>query len=180
MTRQQRLDRDTFFVGPPAAGKTTIARVVAARLQAQFHSLDDWAGLVYPETDRSAPMTDEQVDQAVELLFMQAGSMPVVWEFAHHDYVGLLTSNRFPTLTVGRKLIIVAEIGTCLRRNAVRASPVSAAYVERCWSSIQELCSLRASDPALHASTWVLDTTASSIANSVAAVMCVLNSWELQ
>jgi hypothetical protein len=163
----------TCIVGPPGAGKTTIGRGVAALTHAPFHAIDEWAGVVYPPHARSQPMTDAQVDQATSMLFDAVGRAAALCEFAHHDYVALLTGDRFPAFTTSRKVIVFADIESCRARNDVRRSQVSARYIERSWSSTRDLialCACRAPED-----TIVIDTTVTSISTAVKVVAGFFN-----
>lgn len=162
-----------FIVGPPGAGKTTIGREAASRIQAAFHTIDDWAGVVYPPSARSKPMTDSQVDQAISLLFDAVGPTAAVCEFAHHDYVALMANDRYPVFTTSRKVIVLADLDICNARNKARKSPVNAEYVERVWRSANDLIAFCNTQ---HCSqTLIIDTTATPIANALAMTVSFLN-----
>ena len=159
-----------YIVGPPGAGKTTIGRRVASRTSLAFHTLDDWAGVVYPPSLRSTPMTDAQVDQAISLLFDAIGNSAAVCEFAHHDYVAILADSRYPLFAASRKVIVFADLGTCRTRNGARRSRVAAEYVERAWRSTQDLidlCAAKAGGDSL-----VIDTTVTPVPAAVEMAAC--------
>lgn len=159
-----------YLVGPPSAGKTTIGRALASQTGAAFHTLDDWAGVVYPPFARSTPMTDAQVDQAISLLFSAIGRSAAICEFAHHDYAALLTDERCPQFAPSRKIIIFADLETCRARNGARGSPVAADYVERAWRSTRDLISLCTAQTGGNA--LVIDTTSMPIPTAVAMAAC--------
>lgn len=152
------LKRETaFVVGPPAAGKSTIGRAVAHTIGADFHTIDDWTSYVYSPTCQSEPMSDAQVDQALSLLFKEATWSDSIYEFAHHDYVGLLRRKEYPVFGTSKKVIVVASLETCQARNRARPSRVRSSYVERAWHSTQSLIDLCSSGAIGNA--MVVDTT---------------------
>lgn len=155
-----------FIVGPPGAGKSTIGRVLASQNGAQFHTVDDWAGTVYPPSSRSMPMTDAQVEEAISLLFRRVGQSKGICEFAHHDYVGMLNDNRNVKFAVSRKIIVFADLETCLERNSIRGSPVAANYVERAWLSTKDLITLSTAQNG--GNVLIIDTTDMPIPIAVA------------
>jgi hypothetical protein len=146
---------------------------VATLSCAAFHTIDDWAGVAYPPSARSTPMTNAQVDQAMSMLFGAVAQSSAIIEFAHHDYMALLNQKRFPLFTTSRKVIVLADIETCIARNAARRSPVSANYVERAWLSARQLIDSYAVQSSGHA--LVVDTTATSISTAVAMVARFFN-----
>jgi hypothetical protein len=156
-----------YLVGPPGAGKSTIGRIVAARTQSPFHSIDDWVPLVYPPSMRMAPMTDGQVDQAVSLLF-RAVRPGCICEFAHHDYAALLAGEHRQLLVGGRIVVCFAELAACKARNGARRSPVPSLYVERSWHSTKDLIQLVHGTTTVR--TLILDTTTLPIDDAVAHV----------
>lgn len=161
-----------YVVGPPGAGKTTIGRAVAGRMGLPFHSLDDWAGVMYPPSSRSTPMTDAQVDRAVSLLFGAVGRGAAICEFAHHDYVGFMHDDRYPQFAASRKVIVTADLIACRGRNAVRRSQVAAEYVKRAWQSTRELIDLCAADAC--GDFLVIDTTSMPVPAAVETAACFL------
>jgi tRNA uridine 5-carbamoylmethylation protein Kti12 len=152
-------------VGPPGAGKTTIGRAVASRVRAEFYSIDDWVGTVYEATSFSNPMTDMQVDQALSLLFGAIEPTFAICEFAYHDYVSLLTDDRYPAFMNARKVIVTADLETCIVRNEARRSPVPATYVERAWHSTRALIGLCTTE--LGSDALLVNTTTTSVAAAV-------------
>lgn len=165
-----------YIVGPPGAGKTTIGREVAARTRAAFHTIDDWVGSAYPPSARSTPMTDAQVDHAMSLLFDAVGRSAAISEFAYHDYIALLTDDRYPEFANSRKVIVFADLETCSARIGARRSPVRATYVERAWRSARDLISLYAAQSGGH--TLVIDTTTMPIPTAVAMAACFFSEEE--
>lgn len=142
-----------------------------------FHTIDDWSGAVYPANKRHEPMTDEQVDQALSLLFANPDTENALYEFAHHDYVGLLGQSAFTTFKTSTKIIVTADRATCKMRNAARPSPVSAAYLERSWQSVQTLIEV------ISAEHWpnalIVDTSVASIETAVSKIMHHLSiQWD--
>lgn len=126
------LDTPTvYFLGPPAAGKTTIARTIAARLGQQFRTIDDW-------TPRGQPMTDAQVQLALEKLFEVTQPTNEIVEFCHHDYDDLARSSNYSNFADAPKVLVLASLETCQGRNQRRRSPVRDEYVERAWRSAQQ------------------------------------------
>ncbi len=87
-------------------------------------------------------MTDAQVDDAISLLFRRVGRSNAICEFAHHNYVAMLDDNRYVKFATSRRIIVFADLETCLERNSIRGSPVAATYVERAWLSTKDLISL--------------------------------------
>src|ERR1043165_7234868 len=125
-----RMHNILYVVGPPGAGKTTIGREVASQTNVAFHTLDKWAGVVYPPFSRSLPMSDAQVDHAICLLFSEVGRSPAICEFAYHDYISFISDSRYPNFAASRKVIVFADLATCCARNAARHSRVAPEYVE--------------------------------------------------
>lgn len=144
------LDMPTiFFLGPPAAGKTTIATAIAARLGKRFRTIDDW-------TPRGQPMTDAQVQLALDKLFEVSQPTEEIIEFCHHDYAELARSGRYTSFVDAPKVLVLASLESCRMRNQRRRSPVRDEYVERAWRSAQQFAtdeSARQSDRTL-----VIDT----------------------
>lgn len=172
MNRCHHLTDSVFFVGPPSAGKTTLAQEVASRFDVPLHTIDDWAGQVYPPDARAEPMTDLQVDEALGLLFRALGATTAICEFAYHDYVALLGDLRYATFTCARKILVIADLPTCQIRNGARRSQVNPAYVERAWRSTCELLAL--STAASDRTTLLINTTATSISAAVAKIVSFL------
>src|SRR5271165_6850392 len=157
----------TFVVGPPAAGKSTIGRAVAAQLGVIFRTIDDW-------TLRGEPMTDAQVQQALTRLFSAVRPTNEIVEFCHHDYDELLETDLYPIFTVGRKVVVTAPLNVCKARNQLRRSPVRETYVERAWRSAQSLvnrCSTEKPSGVL-----VVDTSSQSVDAAIKAVTIFLTA----
>jgi cytidylate kinase len=159
-----------YVVGPPGAGKSTIGRAAASRIGLPFHALDDWAGVVYPPSARSTPMTDAQVDRAVSMLFGSVGHSAAVCEFAHHDYVGFMHDSRYPQFAASRKVIVTADLAACSARNEARRSRVAAEYVERAWRSTRDLIDLCAAEAG--GDYLVIDTTSMPVPAAVETAAC--------
>lgn len=151
-----------FVVGPPAAGKSTIACAVASQLGLTFRSLDDW-------TPRGQPVSDDQIQEALERLFESTKGVNDIAEFCHHDYNGLLDANRYPIFTGARKIVITAPLDICKARNRVRRSPVREMYVERAWLSTESL--VRRWSTAEPGRIIVVDTSSQSVDAAVSAVI---------
>jgi len=167
-------NRETaFVVGPPAAGKTTIGRAVASQIGAEFHTIDDWTSYVYSPSRQVEPMSDAQIDEALSLLFKEATWHESIYEFAHHDYLGLLRQNVYPVFTTARKVIVMASLETCHARNNARPSRVRSSYVERAWHSAQSLIGLCSED---FRNALVIDTTCTTIGAIVPTVVKFLTS----
>lgn len=163
-----------FVVGPPAAGKTMIGRAVAQTIGADFHTIDDWTSYVYVPSRQSEPMSDTQVNEALSLMFRDATWKESIYEFAHHDYVGLLRQNVYPVFGTSKKVIVVASLETCQARNNARLSRVRSSYVERAWHSAQSLIDLCSSEDASNA--IVVDTTFTTVEAVVPTVVTFLSS----
>ena len=79
---------------------------------------------------QSEPMSDAQVNEALSLMFSGATWKKSIYEFAHHDYVGLIRQNVYPGFGTSKKVIVVASLETCQARNDTRPSRVRSSYVE--------------------------------------------------
>jgi hypothetical protein len=163
-----------FVVGPPAAGKTSIGRAVAQSIGAHFHTIDDWTSYVYVARRQSGPMSDEQIDEALSLLFQNATWNGSIYEFAYHDYVGLLRRNFLPKFGSSKKIIVVASLDTCQARNEERPSAVPNVYVERAWQSTQALIDLCSEEDACNA--LIVDTTLTTVGAVVPSVVKFLTT----
>lgn len=164
---EQMIADAVFALGPPGAGKTSIGRVVARRVGASFRTVDEYASVVYPPEARSVPMSDEQVDRSLAMLFDNITYSNEIVEFAHHDYAGLIERGGHPEFESSRKIIIIASLSVCIARNEQRSSPVRRSYVERAWRSTKaliEICAVEGS-----AGACVLDTGLLDVEESVEA-----------
>lgn len=121
-----------FVLGPPAAGKTTIGRLIGKRLGRPFRSIDDW-------TPHGVRMTDEDVHIALGQLFNILQPSKEIVEFCHHAYGELIKANTYPLFTSAPKVVVTAPLDVCKARNALRRSPVREEYVERAWHSTERL-----------------------------------------
>lgn len=154
-----------FVVGPPAAGKTTIASLAAARIGLIFRTIDEW-------TPRGRPMTDDQVQLALASFFSSAAPSGQILEFSYHDYQRLLADNTYPTFSAAKKIIVTSSLETCMARNHLRSSQVRQDYIERSWRSTQLLC--KVTSTASGNDTIVIDTTSTSIDEGVEAVIAFI------
>lgn len=138
-----------FFLGPPAAGKTTIGRAVATKLGRCFRTIDDW-------TPCGVRMTDTQVELALAQLMNATLPTGEIVEFCYHAYEHLVRSNAHPVFTNAPKVVVLASLAICRGRNQRRRSPVQDEYVERAWRSSMWLAETETS---LHPNTaLVIDT----------------------
>ena len=163
-----------FLIGPPASGKSRIGRSVALDMNMMFRTIDDWVPGIYKPELQAEPMSDEQVDLALSLLLTYPRERPEIVEFAHHDYVELLRSNRYPLFISSTKIIVTAPLPICLARNETRASHVRAQYLERAWLSTQSI--IRLSRTGELGETIVLDTSILSPAVATAKATAFLNT----
>jgi hypothetical protein len=163
-------DQPTVFViGPPAAGKSTIGRVVAEQLGRSFRSIDDW-------TAPALSMTDAEVDVALRLLFGAASPKNEIIEFCHHAYESLLECDTFPIFTSADKIVVTAPLAVCNARNGVRRSPVQADYLARAWHSSEYMIHHWAIR--FPSSTLVIDTSCYPVeAATAAAVSFLTTEW---
>lgn len=150
-----------FFLGPPAAGKSTIGHALAARKCARFRTIDDW-------TPRGETMSDARVDEAMAKLFSAASDTNEVVELCYHDYACLLASTRYPLFAVARKVVVTAPLAVCKARNALRRSPVREEYVDRAWLSTEWLIGECASTA--RGSFLVIDSSDKSIEEGIEVV----------
>ena len=122
-----------FICGPPAAGKTTIGSRLSKHLDIPFLKLDDFT----PDGRR---LTDKEVDVCVRNLFTHITGAEIV-EICYHDYIRLCDEPMFPVFCHGRKIVVTADLETCMARNRRRQSPVQDTYVVRSWHSTAQLWS---------------------------------------
>ncbi len=159
-----------FFLGPPGAGKTTIGCSLAQKIGVSFRTIDEFASQVYPPEMRSIPMTDEQVDISILLLFNNITYTNEIVEFAYHDYVRFLKSNKYPKFNFHKKVIITAPLTLCIKRNQDRSSTVQISYIERAWKSTLSLIELCSAGSV--ANTLILDT---SVMDAESAELTIFN-----
>jgi len=155
-----------FFLGPPGAGKTKIGCSVAHKIGVSFRTIDEYAVQVYPPEMRSIPMTDDQVDISISLLFNNITYTNEIVEFAYHDYVKFLKSNMYPKFNLHKKVIITAPLTICIKRNQFRSSPVQISYIERAWKStlsLIKLCSAGSAEKTLVLDTSVMDAESAEL-----------------
>lgn len=174
MIGKESQQETAFFIGPPAAGKSTIGRDVASSMDVVFRTIDDWVPQVYQPRIPPQPMTDTQVDQALSLLLTNTRRTNEIVEFAHHDYEELLRLDRYPLFSASKKVIVMAPLAVCVSRNEVRVSRVRVPYLERAWASAQSLVNLWSTGHLPNA--IVIDTSILSVEVAVATAMSFLAS----
>jgi hypothetical protein len=155
-----------FFVGPPAAGKSTIGRAVADVFDQTFRTIDDW-------TPRGVCMTDHKIELALRHLFSAAQPMNEIVEFCHHSYQALIDTNTYPLFTFAPKIVVTAPLPVCRARNQQRRSPVHDAYVERAWRSAEWLAQYEGLRDPLSA--LVVDTDRQSKEAAISAIISFIS-----
>lgn len=120
-----------LILGPPAAGKSTIGKEAAKQLGRRFLNLDDYVRGDFDSTNSLQPMTDFEVDAALDNLFNDCMFGDLV-EFSHHDYKNALKNLQQKIPQSPSIAVVAAEREICLHRNQLRKDPVPVEYVERC------------------------------------------------
>lgn len=156
-----------FILGPPAAGKSTIGRALAATLHLNFHTIDDW-------TPRGQPMTDDDVDLALCKLIAAVGHSRAIVEFCYHAYDKIVLTNAYPSFSSAPKIVVTAPLSVCKERNRARQSPVPEDYLERAWNSTVLL--LHGEGDHIARRVFVINTEQCSISEAIRAAVAFANN----
>lgn len=121
-----------YVLGPPAAGKTTLAKCLVGRSEKPVTvlAMDDQLVDGHRIGDYPNRMADEQIDAAARSLITEASATPgrVICDLPHHDYQ-MLFREVPPT---GLYLGVFDTLAKLLRRNEVRKQGVPPDYLVRC------------------------------------------------